>query len=1076
MYGEIPELSTEALGQSYPLAITNALNSAKRTIVLWSPTSAKSSWVLAEAEKSRVDNKLLPLLLEDCELPLPHNIIHAHKITRLETDLEIILSSLGAVEAPGATTGHMRIARARTFTAKLPTTYAKRLYGRDSEMADLFRAWDGKLGQAKTNLIVFDAIGGAGKTALITHFIDNMKTSGWCGADYVYCWSFYSQGTDEKRQGSADEFFSDALAWFGYSGEPMKSQWEKGRMLAALVNRQRTLLLLDGMEPLQYPDHQKGVGGRLRDQGLEILVKELARENLGLCIITTRLAIPELESFQSPVVITKRLDKLPIEQAADLLFDLGVTQSTLAERKALAEDYEGHALALTLVGRYLAKVHQGDIRQNNKLPVLANMPLGMKDRHPKRIMRRYEIMFENVTRESANRGLLGILFGVRRPSTEITTASRQLSLLYLMGLFDRRVEAAAIDTLLEAPAIRGLTDNLVNLRPGDWNFVVDALRDLGLISPADAHSPSDLDCHPLVREYFGPRLRELNPSGWRQAHERLYDHYKSRGLPNVFSAAEMYGLLVLKTCFPEDFQRLLVGHIDGGLSKCDYQKLPSSVLCAKKSSLRNAAKIVHTQAFTEALRHFQPVSEAQIDPLFAAIAHGCAAGQHERVWNEVCATRVFVGDEGYSGVKLSVFGELGLFGEGLSAISHYFEQLFSKPVSNIPQGIQLKVLQIAATALRALGRLTDAASSMRTVAQLAVDNEEWARAASAAGNLSELLSIIGETLDGVDPIAMAAESVSYADKSGNTFLRIAMLTALIDALHWAGDLAQIDLLASKAERLQALDQPHMPQLYSVAGYQYFDVLLSRGQFTDVIARAEQSLRWSEARYPLISTGLSRLAIGRAYAELGNIGVAQNHLNLAVNALQTAGMQEFTIRGHLARAAFRRVAGDMVGSHNDLADAFDIAERGNMRLFLIDCWIEAARQLLVTPTAANIRETETALDHATTLIAKTGLKRRMPELHLTRAAFHIAQGDECAARLALRAAVNVVILGWWCHIPELERLANRDGAASLEPLLDNLEAVRGSLDKEGMPAATSSSLAQQRTSLNLNWCDKVFGLE
>jgi hypothetical protein len=36
---------------------------------------------LAEAEKSRVSNKFLPLQLEKCVLPLPHNIIHALKIT-----------------------------------------------------------------------------------------------------------------------------------------------------------------------------------------------------------------------------------------------------------------------------------------------------------------------------------------------------------------------------------------------------------------------------------------------------------------------------------------------------------------------------------------------------------------------------------------------------------------------------------------------------------------------------------------------------------------------------------------------------------------------------------------------------------------------------------------------------------------------------------------------------------------------------------------------------------------------------------------------------------------------------------
>ena len=56
-------------------------------------------------------------------------------------------------------------------------------------------AWDGQ----SINIVELQAIGGSGKTALVTHFVEQMRISGWRGATRVYAWSFYSQGTDETH-------------------------------------------------------------------------------------------------------------------------------------------------------------------------------------------------------------------------------------------------------------------------------------------------------------------------------------------------------------------------------------------------------------------------------------------------------------------------------------------------------------------------------------------------------------------------------------------------------------------------------------------------------------------------------------------------------------------------------------------------------------------------------------------------------------------------------------------------------------------------------------------------------------
>ena len=54
-----------------------------------------------------------------------------------------------------------------------------------------------------------------------------------------------------------------------------------------LIAHRRTLLLLDGLEPLQYPPGPQE--GRLREPALQALLRELAAFNRGLCVITTRM-------------------------------------------------------------------------------------------------------------------------------------------------------------------------------------------------------------------------------------------------------------------------------------------------------------------------------------------------------------------------------------------------------------------------------------------------------------------------------------------------------------------------------------------------------------------------------------------------------------------------------------------------------------------------------------------------------------------------------------------------------------------------------------------------------------------
>ena len=129
-----------------------------------------------------------------------------------------------------------------------------------------------------TRIISFIASGGVGKSALVNAWLNSMEDDNYRGAEYVYGWSFYSQGVTEQTQASADEFFNDTLSWFGYTGETPAAQHKKGKLLAEILAGRKCLLLLDGLEPLQYPPGP--MCGKLKDQAMLAFLRVISRSFL----------------------------------------------------------------------------------------------------------------------------------------------------------------------------------------------------------------------------------------------------------------------------------------------------------------------------------------------------------------------------------------------------------------------------------------------------------------------------------------------------------------------------------------------------------------------------------------------------------------------------------------------------------------------------------------------------------------------------------------------------------------------------------------------------------------------------
>ncbi|MDX6463982.1 MAG: eukaryotic-like serine/threonine-protein kinase, partial [Acidobacteriaceae bacterium] len=135
----------------------------------------------------------------------------------------------------------------RISIARLPVTGSD-VFGREEDIAFLDDAWANQ----DVNIVSIIAWAGVGKSTLVNHWLRRIATDHYRSAELVFGWSFYRQGSSGETS-SADEFLNAALAWFGDPDPRLGTAWEKGERLAKLIAHRRTLLVLDGLEPLQKP-------------------------------------------------------------------------------------------------------------------------------------------------------------------------------------------------------------------------------------------------------------------------------------------------------------------------------------------------------------------------------------------------------------------------------------------------------------------------------------------------------------------------------------------------------------------------------------------------------------------------------------------------------------------------------------------------------------------------------------------------------------------------------------------------------------------------------------------------------
>ena len=262
---------------------------------------------------------------------------------------------------------------------------------------------------------------------------------------------------------------------------------------------------------------------------------------------------------------------------------------------------------------------------------------------------------------------------------------------------------------------------------------------------------------------------------------------------------------------------------------------------------------------------------------------------------------------------------------------------------------------------------------MRAATDWAAKNKDWQHAGVGADNLSELELTLGDV---AGALRDAEQSVTFADRSGEAFQRMVRRTTHAYALHHAGRRAEALALFREAERMQAELQPEYALLYSLQGFECCDLFLAEAERAawqlllnrqstirnpqlkqvghSVSRRAAQTLRIAERNNWLLVIALDHLTLGRAalYQAMldgsafrsppSALQPAHRELAAAVDGLRAAGQVQELPRSLLTRAWLRVVEGDAAGARADLDEAWQIAERGAMKLFMADVHLHRVR--------------------------------------------------------------------------------------------------------------------------------------
>ncbi len=679
-----------------------------------------------------------------------------------------------------------------------------------------------------TGLIGF---GGEGKSSLARRWVDSLgdlanRPTG------VFWWGFYDNQ-------NVDEFFETALGFIsGGQIDPtrVRSSSARAEVIAALLANGRYVFVLDGLEVLQ---RQEGDDyGLLSSPDLQTFLELFAAPgHSSFCLVTSRAPLLDLLAYAS---YTHR-DVGPVspEDGRALLRQLGVTGSDI-DLERLVNQWDGHALTLSLLGSYLTWRHNGDVAFANELDDLvgsqraATLPDDAPDAarqryaHVHRVLRRYD---EHLT--AAERAFMTLFSAFRTPVEP--------------DAFARVFRGKSADFADDADEKPGVLDRLPNRKPH------------GRGGPRARPNEGDHKGAPLQT-----MLAELNDAEFEALITQLVGY-------RLLRHNEMANTYTTHPLVRSHYLALLSG---SGQAAQTHDQL-------KDYYLALAGDTPH-----------QPTL-ADLAPLIEVVYHACRAGAYDEAY-QISQDRLY----NVAGASYYLPQVLGAEDTVVNVMMQFFPHGDTYQEPQVSKASDKSwILNEVGMCLMSLGRLATAVPFFERRIQMSLSIEDWREASIGYQNLAELNAHLGRLAASA---TAAEEALTLARRAENKRDERNSLAYQAWAVHLRGQVDEASAAFQQAEALEREIESSVQYLYSLRGIQHAEHLRRVGQADDARRVTAANLTICERNRVVSQISMCHRVLGELDADEGNHAPARDHFDTALTIARSISHRPALIEALLAR--------------------------------------------------------------------------------------------------------------------------------------------------------------------------------
>lgn len=325
--------------------------------------------------------------------------------------------------------------------------------------------------------------GGVGKSALVRKWYDKLE-SNKIRPDGIFWWNFYIRPDLEP-------FLNELLRYVSggqIEPETIKSTWEKVERIKEYLGQGEYLIVLDGLEEMQKGQTSGEEFGCMEHRECADMLKFLAdTKGNGLCLITTRYPLKDIKKYEKTVYQKEDIERLSIEDGRRLFNKVGV-KGKQEEIDSVIEEYDGHALSLTLLSKYLVEDFEGDITKTKEIPPFHS------------------------DKEAGGKAHRILLWYAKQLNEE------QSAFMKIFSLFRRAVREGDFEGVFRAEMETEMNQALREILAFAFKRMVDNLVDRRLIS---RDKDNTYTAHPLIKSYFESIFDQDDK---KLCHKRIYEY------------------------------------------------------------------------------------------------------------------------------------------------------------------------------------------------------------------------------------------------------------------------------------------------------------------------------------------------------------------------------------------------------------------------------------------------------------------------------------------------------------------------------------------------------------------------